>query len=455
MARKPRSGQQRIRPDARTAAELRAGHAIVTEAAAGLRQTGKLTFSVTARPGLPGLPRPPADSRPGPRPGRNAAGQNQGRRDPEFRGYAADELARLRTTLIRSLSLPEDENILRESYLTHLRAGFQDVLADSAVLDHGRQASLLVDAEALRLRKATAWWVSPRLTKKVLEDAPGMPVFRPRPGDMPSPWGLMYFAVPFAAFEPSIGVLSVDTGSGEVFVPPPVRPQLCAVSWGPWDDNGRWPGGGTWFTFWTALPRSIDDRAAYFGISRQQAMHWQIPPLFIDNEVTCPASDGIPLPGGIPLEEAVRWPGSRYRWMHVVLCAAREIASRQGVRVTDQPPRSAKARRERDRAHRAGVSRPGEPVRLVDVAPPPRRTSGAAAGNGPGGRKLDYRQTVSGHWKNQWHPREGRHVPTRVEEYERGPKGAPLRPPRDKVYVIRERGESARRPRGAAPEPEM
>lgn len=53
------------------------------------------------------------------------------------------------------------------------------------------------------------------------------------------------------------------------------------------------------------------------------------------------------------------------------------------------------------------------------------------------GRKLSCRFVVRGHWRKQWMPKAKTHRPTFIEPYIKGPTGAPLRMPKERVGVLR------------------
>jgi hypothetical protein len=46
------------------------------------------------------------------------------------------------------------------------------------------------------------------------------------------------------------------------------------------------------------------------------------------------------------------------------------------------------------------------------------------------------RWLVRGHWRRQWHPSTGQHVPKWILPYVKGPDGAPLKPPTETVYSV-------------------
>lgn len=56
---------------------------------------------------------------------------------------------------------------------------------------------------------------------------------------------------------------------------------------------------------------------------------------------------------------------------------------------------------------------------------------------GEGGqREYECRWFVRGHWRKQYHPREGRHVPTWIDTHIKGPEDKPLRQPLPTVFSV-------------------
>jgi hypothetical protein len=99
-------------------------------------------------------------------------------------------------------------------------------------------------------------------------------------------------------------------------------------------------------------------------------------------------------------------------------------------------------RQVRKRAGKAGVNRPEEAVRLVDIrARAPGRQAGAAESPGRSGPRVRF--AVRAHWRNQWYPGSQTHRPRYIEEFIKGPDDAPFRAPKT-VYVLRQPGEPAR-----------
>lgn len=312
---------------------------------------------------------------------------------------SATQLPDTRVRLLEEIRRPT-RNPVVETYAIHCAAGAQ-ALADPRVRDPRAQAHLLARHEAERLANAALYWISPNMTALVLAAAPGMPPFRPTPEDLPAPYGLIYFAAPFAQADENPVADVAMLSDGSVHEIAGGRFAVCAATWGPWDYNGRWTGGGTWFTFYTARHDDIPG-----------------PPLRLDNE--CVVGALHTLPGEDPILREVARPDGTASWMHVVLTAFRLMATSRTASRTPQPL----ARPFRRRAARAGVVRADEPVQLVDITTRPKPSRPVIPGEG---RSYRVRWVVDGHWRNQWYPSSGVHRPRWIEPYVKGPDGAPLR----------------------------
>lgn len=366
--------------------------------------------------------------------------------------YSARDLPALRARQVSMLTRRPAANAAWNTYRQYAAAGRQEA-ADPAVTDPAAQATLLAGNEAARLRTARLFWMPPDVTAQARALAASMPPFRPAPEDLPAPAGLMYFAAPLATYAPSASLI---TAAGmTTLLPPEEEMPFCAVSWGPFDAAGTWPGGGTWFTLYTPGPRSAEQAARRYRISLDAAERMGIPPLLADRETACPASPDIPLPSGRSLEEELRSPRTGWPWTHLVLCAFRVLESRLTESRGEQVPRSARAR-----AARARVDRPEEDVQVVCLRPRTARDRAAEEpAPEPGGaerRSPGYRYPVGPFLRWQWYPRQGRHRLILVDEFPRGPKEAPYRPRAEKVYTIRAPGPRPQPPsRRRQAEPEM
>jgi len=313
---------------------------------------------------------------------------------------AAAQLPDLRARLVDELTRElGDWGPIQETYRIHTVAGAQ-IPAHPDEADPVAQARALARHEQERLARAALYWVSPHMTALTHAAAPGMPPFRPGPGDLPAPYGLVYFAAPIAeADETPVAELAVfsDGTTKEI---PGGRFQVTAATWGPWDYHGRWTG-GTWFTFYTA------------GSDRPGA-----PPLRLDNECVVGAEHDGSGPDGYA--ELVSNSTGTLGWVHLILASFRLMATSRAAQVSMHGA----VRPVRRRAARAGVARPDEPVRLVDVTARPRAASDEPREDG---RNYRVRWIVDGHWRNQWYPGSGVHRPRYIDAHVKGPEGAPLR----------------------------
>jgi hypothetical protein len=346
------------------------------------------------------------------------------------------DLPDARHRVIAELALPGPSNPAHQVYVLHLRAGIQ-MPADPRERDPDRQAGLLVCAELRRLRSAALYWVSEEMTRLCLAAAPSMPAFYPRLEDLPSPSGFIYFARPIGDYEPWDIIEYAD--GGQVAAVPTLAGayQVCAASWGPFDNGGQWKRGGTWFTFYTVPGERFAAGLAARGLTAAEirALEARRPPLRIDNEAACPASPDDHPRGEPPLEAAVRDTSSTSYWMHQVLCAFRLMATARAARVQEQPvPRPA-----RRRAARAQVTQPDSPVHLVDVTAGSIRRARVPSSDGPR-RTYTVRWMVGGHWRNQWYPATEVHRPRWIDAYVKGPAEAPLKVA-DTVRVFRDPAE--------------
>jgi hypothetical protein len=345
--------------------------------------------------------------------------------------FPAGKLPDIRTRVIEDLTRPGPANPALRVYEMHLRAGMQ-MPADPAEPDPERQARLLVRNELSRLRNAALYWVSPEMTRLVVAAAPGMPAFYPGPQDLPSRYGLIYFASPIGDYEPWDVIAYAGGQLSDVPVAPSGTYQVCAATWGPWDNGGRWKQGGTWFTFYTVPGPRVPAALAARGLTRDEISQIEgyLPPLRIDNEAACPVSAADYSPAERPLEEAVLDPDSTSQWMHQVLCAFRLMETARMARVTEEQV----VRPVRKRAGRARVAKPDSPVRLVDITAGVVRHERVPGGKGE--RRYHVRWTVDGHWRNQWYPKKEVHRPRWIDGYVKGPADAPLRV-KQKVHVFR------------------
>ncbi|MFV2172271.1 hypothetical protein ACFHW2_12200 [Actinomadura sp. LOL_016] len=332
----------------------------------------------------------------------------------------------VRTRLVDELNreLSRRYGPITETFAIHVRAGAQ-AIADPRILDPYEQSLILVAEERKRLANAALYWVSPHMTALTQAAAPGMPPFRPTPADMPAPYGFMYFASPFATADEVPVADTAVFADGSVHTLEGGTYQVCAVSWGPWDYQGAWPRGGTWFTFYTALDISDDDPDA--------AVLRRLPPLRLDNECVIAAH----CTGVEEWPDRVQRTGGTAPWTHLALTAIRLMATSRTTTATEHTP----IRAVRRRAARADVAHPDQPVNLLDVTARPR-TERTPSDEHPG-RNYRVRWVVEGHWRNQWYPASETHRPRYIDAYVKGPEGAPLQV-KETVHLWRDMQEAAR-----------
>lgn len=350
---------------------------------------------------------------------------------------SAAQLPEVRTRLLGELTGARPGSPAFDIYVIHAAAGAQ-VPADPRVADPYAQAALLVAGERARLANAALYWVSPHMTALTLAAAPGMPPFRPTAADLPARFGLIYFAASlhdFTEVAPVDRVLYSD-GSAREFSADPHAYQVRAASWGPYDMCGAWAAaGGTWFSFYTGARREeIAAQAVAAGRDPDRVLA-RMTPLSVDNE--CAVSASYHLAGPDPMAAlAAPDSGTTAYWVHLVLAAFRLMATSRITQTGVQPM----VRPTRRRAARAGVIRPDEPVRLIDIA---AGSQGLRRGGDDSEQTRAYgrvRWVVEGHWRNQWYPATAAHRPRYIDSYVKGPQGAPLQT-KDKVHVWRDPAE--------------
>ena len=346
------------------------------------------------------------------------------------RPIPAAQLPEVRTRLVDELG--RVPNPVLEAYALHATTGLQYVPANPRVTDPVQQAVLLAAAERQRLAKASLYWISPHMTAMTLAAATAMPPFRPTAQDLPSPYGLIYFAQPIADVD-----ITRLPANQIVFDDGTVRElrggsyHVAAATWGPYDMCGAWRHGGTWFTFYTSLTEAdVTDMARQAGVAPSRVLA-MAGPLRVDNEIAL--ASVFTGDGEDTLAASCADQGTTAYLMHLVLAAFRLMATSRAVETGEE----AASRPARRRAACAGVDRPNEPVRLVDIGGRHRSRTEPASSSG---RRYGVRWIVDGHWRNQWYPASEVHRPRWIDAYVKGPEGAPLQV-KESVRVWRDPAE--------------
>ncbi|MDP9818352.1 hypothetical protein [Spirilliplanes yamanashiensis] len=287
-------------------------------------------------------------------------------------------------------------------------------------------AALLAGAEATRLREGDLWYVDEDLCALLNAAHASMPVFAPRPSDLPSKTGFAVFAEPIFMYP---GEEAHDDELADRLAPrqrsaeydrmlAKLRAEqeaIVAVSWGP-VTNPHWTAGGLWMSFYAAsavhFADMFDDPAA---ARRARGL---LPRLIVDNEATMAwRPDGTdPQPYQLPALADSR---GTLSWARLVF-AAFQLAAQVNLAEREELPTP---RPERRRAQRAGL--PERDVRIVRL----RRSLTAARDaehDAAGGREWRHRWVVRGHWRNHWYPSLNDHRPLWIAPYLKGPADAPL-----------------------------
>lgn len=263
------------------------------------------------------------------------------------------------------------------------------------VMSDDQAAVYLASQEAERLRRAELYYVSEPMTRLAQSAGRTLPVTL-LPDDLPSPYGLVVFAVP-------IGQNDAHPDMG-----PPS--QVVAAAWGPMSSAPeQWPTGGLWIDWYV-------DKQTVPLAARSSA-----PRLFLDNDAQVPFS-ADPIDRGDPETE------STYPFMTLL---AVWMLLGQTLATAEEIPL--------DRATRKRAARAGEPeprVRIIDLRARRRAGSSESQQTAAAGRDYHHQWVVRGHWRQQWYPSREAHRPVWISPYIKGPEDAPLIGG-EKVYALR------------------
>jgi hypothetical protein len=258
-----------------------------------------------------------------------------------------------------------------------------------------RVAGLLAGAEAMRLREGDLWHVDEDLCALVNAAHSNMPIFAPRPSDLPSLTGFAVFANPIAVYPyaesrhddlaEQLERRGNDASRRMTAQMESADAAIVAVSWSP-VRNPHWPAGGVWMSFYAASWVNSDDAFEDPAVARRaRAM---LPTLTVDNEATFAWR-----PEGAPAEQfqlpTVASDRGTLGWARLVF-ASFQLAVQANLAETQEV---ATPRPERRRAQRSGL--PDRDVRVMRL-----RRSVAAARDAEAdgdGREWHHRWVVRGH----------------------------------------------------------
>lgn len=88
---------------------------------------------------------------------------------------------------------------------------------------------------------------------------------------------------------------------------------------------------------------------------------------------------------------------------------------------------------ERHARKRLGLSPKDSNIRVIQLRRAEQREGESSQGDSP---EWSCRWIVGGHWRNQYHPSNGGHVPTWILPYVKGPEDKPLKVPTQTVYQV-------------------
>ncbi|MGI5292931.1 hypothetical protein ACQEVF_57805 [Nonomuraea polychroma] len=310
------------------------------------------------------------------------------------------DLPRLRRQLISWLT----DGRGYDFHLTQSKPGHDFPLGE----DPAAWCRQLVDGEAYRLKNATLYHVSEKMTRfaQGAGQESGDGYVRPTPSMFPAPYGFMVFDVPIVEIvhrapveailtvSPSGELDALEYNPGGTFVAP-----IVAVSWGLWSGLPHWPEwkaeGGVWFSFYIDRRVRIEDVGPTVRHIHLQSFAPLIPDkdsaVHFDAHLTAhPDQD-------LEWQEAAAEPAKyTFGWIRTVMTALQLMRQTRVVHTREQP---IEPRQQRRALARAGM--PTDPVRIVDARPVERRPHNPTSGQS--GRKLQGTWYVNGFWRRE-HP---------------------------------------------------
>lgn len=264
-------------------------------------------------------------------------------------------------------------------------------------------------------RRADLFYVSEDMTALTREAVKSMPGFTLRPDDLPSPFGVMYFA------EPIGGVDVHDPANVDGKQP------IVAASWYPiatYDPTLKYSHQPTdldretrqqiWFSFYSST-RAFVERvrvAKGLGDAEMTRLRAAFPhPFMYEAEWLLPLGRHT-----FKAEELAELKADhRGVWPFTVRCAWLLMMQTVSSVTVERPDRPA-----RRRLAKIGVIDPA-PVRVVTL-----RHRGPERTPGETDREYRHRWMVKGHWRNHWYPKQERHIPRYINPHMKGPDGAPI-----------------------------
>lgn len=245
------------------------------------------------------------------------------------------------------------------------------------------------------LTRSELFYVAPPMIELAAAAGASLPPFTLAPGDVPAPFGFMFFGAP----------LYLDDL--------PTDEPTWAASWRP-----NMPGGLhiDWYNDREVLAGAADDT------NPQMASALRTGPI-----LQALTSTQVPYGGNGEYGEAHRGEplgDARKPWLNTLKATWLLMQQPLASVTTYEPDRAA-----RKRLRRAGQE-PG-PVRVIELRRPKTSSS-----HSDGDREYHHQWIVRGHWRNHWHPKRQVHRPVWIAPHIKGPEGAPLIGG-EKVYALK------------------
>lgn len=251
----------------------------------------------------------------------------------------------------------------------------------------------LAKMEIMRLAHAELYHVTEGMADLVESASRNVPDFSLQQEDLPSPFGLVYYARPIIVGEKSS-------------TPTPI----VAMSWGHWPGRNvgagkSWPKGGVWVTIY-----SDADAMVQFGFSEvQRRKSLQMSPLVpMNHEIQVPFGEGGTIGSRFGDDGSLSTPDAVLRTTWLLM--SQTISSVEDAHF-DRAARRRYAREQKE----------PPPVRVIGL-----RNRSHASGDSESDREYHHQWIVRGHWRKQWYPSVNDHRPVWIAPHIKGPEGAPL-----------------------------
>lgn len=254
------------------------------------------------------------------------------------------------------------------------------------------------------LREAELFHVSAEMSRFASIAGQTMTEFHTRPWDAPCQTGLIWFDAPIGTSTDGFPIRAASWRIQRAGGFSGRYESEVAKGATPWvdEDGNTW---GAWVTFYTAM-RDVSDRSGEHGalsavLQGPLSTNWELAVALGDIAVQSNTAD---------------------EWLALV--SAWLLMGQRVADVSDYRPTPAVRRK----YSRRGYDQ--KPVRVVTLS---ARHEGATERESSD-RHYRHRWVVRGHWRNQWYPKQERHIPIWITPHVKGPSSAPLLDKKEVVY---------------------